>query len=672
VIQGVTIADDYRWLEDAQSPGVRAWSDGQNAYARSVLDRLPAVGAIRKRVGQLLGAEAPDWPTLTARPGMLFALKRQPPKQQPFIVVMRDSENAASERVVVDPNALDSGGGTAIDWFVPSPDGKKLVVSLSKGGSEAGDAYVYDVATGKAVPGEVVPRVHGGTAGGSAAWKGDGSGFYYTRYPRAGERSAEDLSFFQQVYFHRLGTPTAEDTYVLGKQFPRIAEVELHTSDDGTRILVNVSNGDGGEHAIWLLQDGRADKVAPFAARVTAAEFGGDGSLLLLSRYNAGKGRILVLPPGETDLDTARVLVPEQEGAITGFLPTDGMVYVVELLGGPSRLRAWPLDGGAPTEVPTEAVSAVDAMVKLGGNRILYRAASYVTPDTWFQFDPGAPPTPSRLAWKPGISFDGVEVTREFATSKDGTKVPVNILAPKGAPRDGSNAMLLGGYGGYGVSRTPTFNPVWKLWLEQGGVVAVANIRGGGEYGDDWHLQGNLTRKQNVFDDFYAVAKHLVDTGWTKPEKLGIRGGSNGGLLMGAMVAQHPEAFGAVVSTVGIYDMLHVENDFNGAFNVTEFGTVKDKSQFEALFAYSPYHRIADGTKYPPVLCMTGANDPRVWPYHSRKFVARLQAAGGDVLLRTSATSGHGVGNSLSQDIADATDQYSFLLAKLGITFRGR
>jgi prolyl oligopeptidase len=273
------------------------------------------------------------------------------------------------------------------------------------------------------------------------------------------------------------------------------------------------------------------------------------------------------------------------------------------------------------------------------------------------------------------VSFADIEVTRESATSKDGTKIPLNIVRKKGTQSNGNNPTLLYGYGGYGISMQPNFDFTKRLWFDRGGVYVVANIRGGGEFGEKWHKAGNLTKKQNVFDDFAAAAEHLIREKWTRPEKLAIQGGSNGGLLMGAMITQHPELMRAVVSSVGIYDMLRVELAPNGAFNVTEFGTVKDPEQFKALYAYSPYHHVVDGAKYPSILMMTGANDGRVAPYHSRKMVARLDEANksnNPILLRTSSSAGHGIGTALSERIKQQADMYSFLFAQLGITSKKR
>jgi prolyl oligopeptidase len=277
----------------------------------------------------------------------------------------------------------------------------------------------------------------------------------------------------------------------------------------------------------------------------------------------------------------------------------------------------------------------------------------------------------SPLTSPPAVNFKDVRVVREFARSKDGTKVPVNILIPKGARRDGRNPCVVTGYGGFGHSIRPSFQPAYRVLFDQGVVVAVANLRGGGEYGEAWHRAGMLTRKQNVFDDFTAVLEHLVERRYTSSARLGIMGGSNGGLLMGAVLTQHPALVKAVVSFVGIYDSLRVELSPNGAFNVPEFGTVKDPGQFKALYAYSPYHNVKDGTKYPATLFLTGANDPRVDPMQSRKMTARLQAANAaatPILLRTSATAGHGLDTSLSERIEETVDVYAFLLTQLGAT----
>ena len=310
-------------------------------------------------------------------------------------------------------------------------------------------------------------------------------------------------------------------------------------------------------------------------------------------------------------------------------------------------------------------------MESLEDNSLLFRDVSYTEPAAWFQLKANAAPVRAALVNTTPVSFSDIEVTREFAPSKDGTKIPLNVIRKKGTQLDGNNPTLLYGYGGYGISMSPSFDFTRRLWFDRGGVFVVAGIRGGGEFGEEWHKAGNLTKKQTVFDDFAASAEYLIKQKWTRPEKLSILGGSNGGLLMGAMITQHPELVRAVVSAVGIYDMLRVELAPNGAFNVTEFGTVKEPDQFKALYAYSPYHHVVDGTKYPSILMMTGANDGRVAPYHSRKMVARLDEANkssNPILLRTSSSAGHGIGTALSERIKQLADEYSFLFAQLGMT----
>jgi prolyl oligopeptidase len=312
-------------------------------------------------------------------------------------------------------------------------------------------------------------------------------------------------------------------------------------------------------------------------------------------------------------------------------------------------------------------------MVWLGGDEILFDDQSFVEPPAWYRTGPSGRPARTGLHQPPPVDFSDVEVSRELAVSKDGTKVPVDVMRRRGTPRNGENPTLLSGYGGYSISERPAYNAMRKAWLEQGGVWAVAGLRGGAEFGDDWHQAGKLLRKQNVFDDFAAAARQLVASRWTRPNRLAIEGWSNGGLLMGVSFTQHPELFGAVIAHVGIYDMLRWERSSNGAFNVTEFGSVEDPAQFRYLFAYSPYHHVVDGKAYPPVLFLTGANDPRVDPMHSRKMAARLQAATGGktpVLLRTSASSGHGIGSSLDEKIGETLDVYAFLFDRLGVTYR--
>lgn len=669
---GTTVEDPYQWLENDEDPEVKTWSDAQSQRTRAYLDKLPDRAAIEKQLTEWYAKTSPSYFSLVSRPGILFAIKFQPPKQQPLLVTLVSADDLKSEKVVLDPNVLDAKGTTAIDWFVPSLDGKHVAVSLSKGGSEDGTLHFYETATGKALP-DTIAHVQYPTAGGSAAWNADGAGIYYTRFPRKGERPEADLNFYQQVYFHKLGTPDAEDTYSIGKDFPRIAEIVLEASRDGRYLLATVANGDGGDFAHYLLgPEGKWKQVTKFSDQIKAARLGRDKALYLLSRAGAPRGKILRLPLDTPELANAVEIVPAGEAVVGQIVPTADALYVGDVLGGPSQIRRFGLDGKGEAIIPVPKISAVQEMLALEDNSLLFRDVSYTEPAAWFHCVQGkTEPVKTALRSTSPVSFADIEVTREFATSKDGAKIPLNIVFRKGMKRDGQNPTLLYGYGGYGISMAPNFDFTRRLWFDRGGVYVVANIRGGGEFGEGWHKAGNLTKKQNVFDDFAAAAEYLIKEKYTRPEKLAIQGGSNGGLLMGAMITQHPDLMRAVVSSVGIYDMLRVELAPNGAFNVTEFGTVKDPEQFKALYAYSPYHRVVDGTKYPSILMMTGANDGRVAPYHSRKMTARLDEANksdNPILLRTSSSAGHGIGTALSERIRQSADIYSFLFAQLGMT----
>ena len=666
---GTKVVDPYRWLEDWNNPEVQAWTAAQTRYTRAQLDARPFADVVRDRVKTLGSSPQPRWTALTYRPGVLFALKYQPPLNQPLIVTMGTSADSASEHVVVDPNRLDPSGATTVDFYQPSIDGRLVAVSLSKGGTEDGTVHVFEVATGMERP-DRIQQANGGTAGGGLAWDRESRGFFYARYPHAGERPDADRKFYQQVYYHKLGTSSDADTYAVGRDFPRIAENRPQASADGKYTLVTVLNGDGGEFAHYIAAaDGKWRKISSFADRASIAVFGADDSLYLLSHRNAPHGAIVKMSPLADSVLSGREIYRAADGDIADFQVTKDHLVVSNVIGGPFEVHVTDLDGKRDTKVNVPSLSAVTELVAVGDD-VLGLTERFTEPPAWYRIGPTGAFTRTRLGSQSSVDYSDIVVDRIEATSKDGTRVPISILHRKGIHLDGTNPTLLLGYGGYGVNRTPNFSTTRMAWLEQGGIYADANIRGGGEFGDEWHTSGHLTKKQNVFDDFAACAQALIDRKYTSAARLAIQGGSNGGLLMGAMITQRPSLARAVVSAVGIYDILRAELWPNGEFNTTEFGTVKNPEQFKAMYAYAPLEHVFKGTAYPAVLMLSGTNDPRVNPGDSRRLAARLQAAatGRPVLLRVNGA-GH-VGTSLSEGLSQVADTYTFLFWQLGVKYK--
>ena len=682
----VQVTDDYRWLEKHDDPAVRKWIEVQNKHARAILDKNPALKRVREELATLYANPTSGYYHLQYTGGRLFAMKRQPGKEQPVIVVLELPNDISSERLVIDPNALDAKGKTAIDFYNASRDGKLVAVSLSVGGSEDGTLHVFEVATGKKRT-DVLPHVAFPTAGGCVAWDADHAGFCYTRYPRGDERPREDHNFYQQVYHHTLGEPTEKDTYEFGKDLPRVAEIFLDRSHDGEWLLATVQNGDGREFAHHLKgPSGKWRQLTRFDDQFDAVALRrAKGAVLyMLWTKDAPRGKVVRYTPVESEpiARWVKLVVPESKSAIVGldwqqlrmiprFVPTEAGLFVLEIDGGPSRVRFFPPGGTEPMVVPLPDVCTVNEMIALNDDEILLQVETFTAPAVWYTYKPGDNALRrSPLSGKEQPGWNDVEVTRVFAKSKDGTEIPMTLLSKKGFKKDGKTPTHLYAYGGYGISTTPHFDVTRRLWLDHGGILAIANIRGGAEYGEEWHKAAMLTKRQNGFDDFFACARLLIDQGYTNPQKLAIEGQSNGGLLMGAALTQHPELFRAVVAHVGVYDMLRFEQHPNGVFNTAEYGSVKNGEQFKALYAYSPLHRVKDGTPYPAVLLLTGTNDGRVDPSNTYKMAARLQAATASkrpVLLRVDFDSGHGLGDSFTTGSDRRADVYAFLFEQLGM-----
>jgi len=673
---GVKVADPWRWLEDWTSAEVKSWSEKQNNAARKVLDGLPMRAEIAQQVESVTVSDTVSYYAGQRVGDKAWFMKYAPPKQQPFLVQLDLEGNTGVERIVFDPTSADESASTSIEWFRISPNGKLAAIALTVAGAEVADLYIFDSHTGEHVD-EVLPRVNAATAGGDLSWDADSNGFFYTRYPREGEVPDADLNFYQQLWHRQLGEPLSDDHYELGNNFDRIAEIRVKRHHASGNTLLTMQYGDSGKFQLYLRDRTRTwHRLSDYDDQLVQAEFIDGDSLLVLSRKSAPRGKFVLVDISKLPSATSQQLVAESDYALASnfyssstFIVHNGLIYAKVLLGGPEELRVYDLQG-KPQAAPAMEVSGVGQILPWG-DEVLIRQFSYLRPNSWLHFD-GKSTTRHSLSSSTAVSFDDYKVAREFATSLDGTRVPVNIITAKGAVLDGTRPMLLTGYGGYGISLSPGFNPTRKIWLDQGGAIAVANLRGGGEFGEDWHRKGMLANKQNVFDDFHAVMKHLVQRGYTRKSLLAIEGGSNGGLLMGAMITQHPEDFQVTISHVGIYDSLRNELSANGAFNIPEFGSVKDPLLFHALHAYSPYHNVKS-IAYPSILFMTGENDGRVDPMHSRKMTAALQTANTAdtaVLLRTSGNTGHGAGTPLKESISQQVDRLVFLFDALGMQYK--
>ena len=665
---GVDVTEDYRWLEDGSSEDTIAWTKAQQHLTGTYYGTLPWRETLRARVERLLRAERTTYRSLASGGSTYLALKEQTPRQQPFLVALTDLDDLGTERIVVDPDAIDPSGETTIDWFVPSPDGGRVAVSLSEHGSEDGSLHVFDVGSG-AVVDEPIPHVN--LMGGSMAWRDDGSGFWYTR-------CADPAGFRQQVWFREIGG--AQDRLDVAGGFADevIAENFLSSSPDGRWLMDRVQKGDGGEWQVFIRSqhpDGAWWQLADIPDKCAFAVLGED-AVYLLSRRDAPHGKVLRLPLTDgARVADAEEIVPASHVVIEDLAVTHRTVWVADMDGGPQQLRAFDLTGAplaAPEIPPVSSVSSYFARLsRLGPDRLAWSCESFTEPPTWWVAADGEAPRPTALTTTSPVDLSPYEVTREFAVSRDGTRVPLNVIATPGTPRDGTVPALLTAYGGYGISLVPRFDPEHLLWLERGGVLVIANIRGGGEYGEEWHRAGRLATKQNCIDDFIACADHLHQIGISSRDRLAIIGGSNGGLLMGAVLTQRPDIARAVVAAVPVMDSLRSETTTNGRFNTTEFGTVEDPEIFTALLAYSPYHNVVDGTGYPAVLLTAGENDTRVDAWHAKKMTARLQRAtssGRAVLLRLEAT-GHLAG-SLDQTIDETTDLHAFLFDQLGLGYQ--
>ncbi len=672
---GTVVHDPYHWLEDANAPAVKHWIAAQNTYTEKVMDGFKGAKAIARRIGELALTSTRQFsPEIVG--DALFYLRQTPPQPQAELIAQPWPNGVA--KVLVNPNG--AHGSVAITGYWPSPDGKYVAYGTAEGGNEETTLHFVDVATGKTLP-DALPHAGGGTSPQALVWDVDGKGVTYVRLPLPGTVPAGQLQFNAALYHHVLGTRAKDDALEFGKGLSKVAEYTLLESADGERAAALLHYGDGAPDAVYLRNGNGAWKLALGTnANVRAASeinhgAAWDGDRLLVIAYrNAPRGKLLALYAN----GKAGLLVPALPGAwaIHSVAPVKGGFLITEVRGPDWRVQQYDAHGRFVRSVPLPksgiGVGTIASSANSGQALISY--SGWTIPSRWVVYDASRGTLKTVFEVKPAADYSKVVTYRLDAASRDGTKIPVTVIALKGITPDGARPAILTGYGGFDICTAPHFIGSSLAWLERGGVYAVANIRGGCEFGEGWHAAGMLGKKQNVFDDFHAAAQALVQHRWTDPAHLGILGGSNGGLLMGAALTQHPSDYRAVVSLVGIYDMLRVELWPNGQYNISEYGTVTKKPDFEWLRAYSPLQNVKPDTAYPAVLLITGLNDPRVAPWQSRKFAAALQAANTSrrpILLLTRMHEGHGVTASFSQRVGNAAAAMAFFAQELGLSAGG-
>jgi len=681
---GQQIADPYRWLEDAAAPETQQFVAAQNAYTQSVLEKVPGREKLRQRIEQLLTIGRVASPRIG---GENYFYERRDGRQNQAVVYVRQGGQGKNlhkdDRALIDVNALAPDGTIALDWWYPSEDGRYVAFGTSPNGSELSTLQVIETATGKLLP-EKIDR----TRAASLAWLPDSSGFYYTRYPRPGDVPAGEEMYNRRVFFHRLSSASnahgAQDPLIFPADGIELAPQHwpnVSISNDGRWLLVDVNEG-WTKTELYLKDLSSKDHSASQSRfqRITTGKnflYHGemlDGQLYITSNEDAPRFRVFKVACAAPERSNWQEIIPESDAVIEGRAAIIARrLFVHSIKNASSQLSLFDLNGRLEANV---AMPALGSLFDLGGNwnsnSGFFGFVSYAIPPTVFEVSLSGQ-TAEWARMESGIDAARYQVEQLWFNSKDGTRVPMFAVSKKGLLKNGCSPTLLSGYGGFNAGRTPVFNRnAMLLLLDQGGVYADVQLRGGNEFGEDWHRGGMLEKKQNVFDDFIAAAEHLIAEKYTDAEHLAIQGGSNGGLLVGAALTQRPDLFRAVVCQVPLLDMLRYQNFQIAKLWIPEYGSSDDPEQFKYLYAYSPYHRVKEGMQYPAVLFMTAESDTRVDPMHAVKMAALLQAEAANgperpILLRVDAKAGHGVGKPIMKLVDDAVDVWSFLFWQLGV-----
>ncbi len=667
IFHGTRVIDNYRWLEKADSLDTQKWVTEEMAYTRALLDPLPGRAAIQKRLTELLSIGNVTPPVIAGK--HYFYTRREGMQNQPVLYV-RDGIDG-TDRILVDANQLAADGTIALDWFQPSDNGKYVAYGTSQSGSEMSTLHVIETKAGTILP-DVIER----TRAASIAWLHDNSGFYYTRYPKKGDVPAGQEMYNRHVFFHLLGSPIETDDPIFGEGRDPEDWPSVSLSNDGRWLLINVSQG--WTKSELFLQDLKSDK--PASRLTTGKNFlynadVCDGKVYITTNEDAPRYRVFVIDAGNFDREAWKEIIPQSDAVLQGAAVFGGKLFAQYEQNASSQLTIFDLNGKKLSDI---ALPAIGTVFGTGGkwnrNEVFYGFQSFTFTPSIYLYDLK---DGSTSLWTkvdaPSIDPSAYDVAQEWFHSKDGTRVPMFVVHKKGLVKNGKNPTLLTAYGGFNVSLTPSFSRTAYLWMEHGGVFAVANLRGGAEFGEDWHRAGMLDKKQNVFDDMIAAAEHLISEKYTDKHHLAIQGGSNGGLLMGAMMTQRPDLFRAVVCQVPLLDMLHYQDFQIAKLWIPEYGSAENPEQFKWLYAYSPYHHVKAGVEYPAILFMTADTDTRVDPMHAKKMAALMQAEARNgashtrpILLRIESKAGHGAGKPVTKQIEEFTDLYSFLFWQVG------
>jgi len=667
---GTKVPDPYRWMEDLNAPELAEWVKQQNAVTDQYFSKVGLRGYFSARITELWNYPKVSLPFRVA--GRLY-YARNTGLQRQSVYYSRTSLGAPA-KLVLDPNALSSDGSIAVEGFSPSPDGRYVAYGISEGGADWRTIHVRELGTGKDL-GDTVRWLKGG----GLSWTNDGRGFFYDRFPEpAPGKQLENAIRDNKLYYHRIGTPQHEDQLIYERPDQPEWFVGGSVSEDGRYLFVFVNRGTEPQNRLYFADLGDP-KQPRIDATIRPLFDKGDASYLPLGNVGstvymrtdreASRGKIVAFDVAAPE--QWRMVVPEQMNALDQAAMYKGGIAVNYLEDVKSRVQLYALDGTALGDLALPGIGSVQGFsTREDTPEIFYAFTSPLYPTTSFRYDPATKKSTAFEA--PKLTFDAgqYETRALFATSKDGTRVPLFVTMKKGLALDGSNPAMLYGYGGFNISITPSFRPDVIAWLEQGGIWATASMRGGSEYGEAWHKEGMFERKQNVFDDFIAAAEFLVNERYTSPAKLGMMGGSNGGLLVGAVEEQRPDLFAVALPAVGVMDMLRYHKFTGGAAWATEYGSADDSTQFPYLMKYSPVHNVKSGTCYPATLITTADHDDRVVPSHSFKFAAAMQAAQGcakPVLIRVETQGSHGY-RPTDKRIAELADEWSFAAANTGMT----